>query len=1021
MRIDQFKEQNHQKSKQQSPNNFDKKASNPISKTNNCDIYFKSANAISDVNKQLINTKNPISFKGIYNSEEIVTNSLRRIYGTYGIKTKKKSLLQVSQRLFNTSLEAVISDICKPDLKKCLAEYQNIESIKTLYKKTNPEVAKNIDLLESVGDNKAKMDCLYNDFASNHLLTLATADNSKVYTAFWAKNKKIGKKNLVDFWLTSLNIDTKGKNYLEKVKMLNELLAEQKQELIGNTVNYWVTKVLPVQLDKINRNDIKYLQLDKEGRNAVEEIRKGRKKELINIVNREGVEKFEYVQQGDKTLLDFWIDTIDGEGSAKDFSLRQKKDRFFEIINSDDDVNKIYKVTIEEADKTSEQIGKTQKAYSNLIQESELDETSKELLEAYQNNQLFFHIVNGKAKNKSSISNLEVSTKNILNELAKEKNAIKLEARKSIFEPLKDFNYLLEHTDEVIAEAKVPLLMSILKDKIDMSLPQVSSATKQSIYDFSELIESKKMDITPLWKSLKKNVYQVLTGNKDGVTPFHFSSSYATLMPSSYRERLNKSEQNWFNYTKYNSIPQDVRSSIEGFDTQVITDKETMPSDWKKLREKITPLILKNKTDNKQSEIVDAVISDIEKFDKIITKRSGDIASNWGNLVTEAQAHFEKVQINRATDSTIKQIYTAQKALEEALISEIKLTLEDKSLNFVQKDFIARYKDDNNLVNLLKQPANKSSEDINSLIAIEQLNASMFDEISSAFRTNLTPETVNQMPEFADAYIKIFGLDATKLSNQQKYEFLSKIPGEELELASRGVKKYWSENFLSKTVSDSTLDKVRNFDAGYNTAQMSKKLDNISVQLDGQQRTLLEISGNIDYFIDVYKETSAKIYNKLDEISQTMEDIHLDTSNIRNNVKATLYHSIQSTKDVVLREEMKSLLQDADRMELSEFLRTVDSKQKQYQSDHKFETFCKFLKEKVIGPSILVGGAFAIDAFAPGVGTFLASHGAPFIGHMLANNAPVAITSAIHNSSPAVGFVSSLIKPQRFGDGGILA
>ena len=828
----------------------------------------------------------------------------------YLLTTNEGDTLINHKQLFNNSLTAILSNIGQPDLKQILGIYAGINSLKKFYDNKNPKLAKKLDELCSNDENKAKVEYLYNNFAENSLINLK--DNSKDYTVFWARSKKIGKKNLVDFWLQSKGINIKGQNYANKAKMLNELSQEQKNELIGVTVDYWVENILPVQLDKINRNDLKYMELDKTGLNfveeikqskstkqnkeadqteknnwvskflskfkvseTIEEIRQDRKNSLNQIIEVDGIEKFESVQVGTKTLIDFWIDVIDGECSYQRYSKEQKKDRLIEIIRSDEDIDKIYNATLKESDMISNQIKSAQSAYSNLINRAELDEASKDILQEYQNNQLFFLIVNGQTKNKNSIVHLENSTKEILDNLGSERNVITTKIRKNIFEPLKDINYMAQNSDKINEEGQVPIIFSILNDRINVSLPKESDQIKE----------------------------------------------------------------------------------------------------------------------------------DIKCFKYIVDTNGEDIDLQWKKLVNTAQKHFEEVQLSRITDSQIKQIYSTQKLLEKPLPDgDIKKSLEDKTFSIEQKDFITRYKDDKNLVTLLGKDANKHREDLDHLIILEQINNSTFDIVSYNFRKNLSPETINNMSEIADMYLKMLGMDSTKMSDQQKYKFLSNVSNEELELANKAVKKYWSKNILTKVMSDNILDKVRNFDAGYQSAQIAQKLDNISIQIDQQHCTLLEMSQNIDHFVDTYKVTQTETNTELHNIAKKLEDIHYDTSNIKTNVKAFLFQSIQSTKDPVMRAEMQTLLQDADRMELSEFVKTVDAKQKQYNKDHKKERLYVFLKEKALGPLVTVGISAGIVLAAPYLATGLAA-----LGLANAGAAITAFSSVVGSATVAGGMAASLM------------
>lgn len=797
----------------------------------------------------------------------------------YQMQTKSGNVVTVNKNVFSGSLESVLAEIKDSDKIQKLGKYKDIQSVKTLFAGTNSKLS------ELNPQELAQTQYLYNGFAQNTLLTLAESSEKK-FTAFWAKNKKIGDKNLVDFWLSSVGIKTEGKAYTEKAKLLNELSTKQKQELVGKTVDYWVKELLPKQLKVLNKNDISLLNASQSGRNIFDEISKDRKNGLIKIINEEGITQFEQAQKGNKSLVDFWIDTIEGSGSAKEYSPAQKKRRLLEIANSDEDLTKIYKATLEENDEISIQVRNTQKAYKNLIEDTELDKNSKELLNEYFNSQLFLEIVTGKAKDRKSITSLEVTAQSIIKNLQNEKDITIQAARNNIFEPLKDFGYISQNSESGEIQGKVQVVLSILKDKINNSLTAEAEKTKRALTAFNNSINS----------------------------------------------------------------------------------------------------------------------------------ASGETESTWKQLLTEAQQYFESSQSKRITDINLEQIYIVQRTLEKDLPSEIRTALEDKILNNAQKLFIARYKDDNNLINLLKKPAVNRREDIENLITSEQLNNNVFEALSSEFRKNISPETIKSMPEMADTYIKLLGKESGNMTNTDKYYFLSEISDEELELVSKNVKNHWSENYLSKYMSDSILEKVRAVDSGYQSAQMSKKLDTITVQLDGQQHTLLDISQNIDHFIDVYKVNSAETNTHLSQMAKTMEDIHVDTSNIKTNVKAMLFHSIQSTSDPVLKKEMGELLQDADRMELSQFLQTVEYKQKLYEQDHKMQKVCGLLKQAV-GPALLIGGAFAAGPFAPAVFGLLTAHGVSAgVAHAGITIAGHAINTAIQCSGTKMGFIGSLLTRGGFGD-----
>lgn len=795
----------------------------------------------------------------------IDTDNIENGTAKYQIKAKGSQKNLIAKKIFANSLNQAISEIIEPDPKLILNEYKNVASILNLGKSTHPILT---DISEA---ELLKAELLYNEFAQNTLLSLASPNKNKLFTTFWVKNKKLGNQNLTDFWLKSLGISIDAKTLEEKTHILNALPQKQKQKLIEITAKHWVNNVLPNEMSKIAKTNILGLQVGKTGENILELLKQGRAEDLHKILTIESIEKLETIKCGDKSLIDFWIDIVDGEGSAKLYSPRLKISRLKEIISSDDSIEKIYNATIKESKKISEQIQKTKEAYDNLINNSDLDDITKELLKEYQNNQLFSLIIAGNAKNSSVITHLELSTKSILEQLKFEREKAIKDSADDLFNPLRDHNYLSQNVDTPELESKINLVMTILKEKI-----QLSPATKSN-----------------------------------------------------------------------------------------------------------------------------EVKHDLANLSTCLREADGSTLSAWNKIVDQAQEYFENNQVNRVIDANIEQIYTVQKALKDNLPPEVKAAIVDKHLNPTQKEFIARYGNDNNLLNLLAQAAVKRDEDINGLIATEQMNNSVFDNLSYQFRKNISPETTKSMPEMADIYIKLLGIAPNKLSSIEKYKLLSKIPDEELELISESVKDYWDKNFLAKTMSDSILGKVRNFDAGYQSAQISQQLNNISVQIDGQQHTLSEISQNFDHFMGMYKENSAKNNYLLEKMAYKLDGIHADTSNIRTNIRAMLFQSIQSTQDPIMRAEMQELLQDADKMSLSKFINTVSEKQKIYKDNHKMNRLYGFVVQNVVKPAAMVGVAAAAIHFAPVAIPTLLGHGA--VAGFFAHNITPIVTTAMMSLNSRAG------------------
>lgn len=994
MRVESITVQNSPNRKKQSVKNTNYLT--PIQKQTNYDLYFKSLEGISSTNKSSINSSRNIAFGSLSNTGKVLVPVKDTEAVAKSVINKSVQLLQ------ETVLSAVAA---KTETVKALGPFGSVDSIKALYQVTKPEIVAKFDaLLVADEGNAAKVEQLYHEFAKENLLTLASKGD-KNYTGYWAKNKKIGRKSLVNFWLEKAGIDPKGKTPAQKAEMLNGLATEAKQKLIGDTIEHWVETILPKELDKLNKKDLKHLEAAAKEHPFAKVGTEDIKDKMLSMVKNDGIEQFEAIQQGDKNLVEFWIDAIDGEGAVKNLSGTQRKRRLVEILESPEDFEKLRQQTIEGAGKTSEQIKRTQSAYQNLIEESELDQTSQELLKTYQDNQLFFQAVTGGAKNTTSTANLEASTQKLLTELAKEQSDMIQKGRAKVFEPLRDARYLLtDPNSDTSAQSKTIDLTAIIGKKIAMSTPAETKKIQGNIQSLRDAVENSypAIEVETAFEKLSKEFLEV----KKYYTNLYDGASASVRLckmflkgdsQSGNQEKIERDIAMIASAKKKKENAQDSLNVIQKiFDLldklhANFNDKENFFRTLSQIREKLPS----NPGDSEP--ICHPLYDTIKGLRK---KRSvPDIYKalpSWLPIVDTAQRHFETVEVTEALDKGLKHRRTVQKVLAQKPAVEIQQALESKTLNPVQKDLVARYADNPHLKNLLSQPAGKYGEDISNLAAVEQLNWTLFDSISQQFRTHLSLDVVKQAPKLTDIYVHTLGLDPTKLSAEQKYKFLSSVPSEELELASHAVRNHVEENFLVPAMSNAIQDKVRILDPGHNTAQMVHQLDKVNIQLANQQYTLNEISSNIDYFINTYKETSAEMigtmkqgfngvardmkegfngvsrgmkegFNKMatvmgdgfDDVSgnlvviaKSLEDMHADTSSIRNNIKISLFQSIKNTKNSIYREELQGLMKYSEKQELSEFMKTVSRKQKEFRRDHPDEALYEFVKDEIL-PGVL--------------------------------------------------------------------
>lgn len=209
MRVDAINAQSYpvkQRQKQKTENNY---FSRPILSQNNENLYFKSLEGVSNANKALINSSRNIAFSGASKALAKVTDDV------------PLTVVHSSVRLLQDTLLPTIE--AKAEAIKALGHFGSVNSVKALYKGKKPKTLKKLVALEAAGKgNQAKIEQLYHEFAIGNLLTLA-GKGEKEYTAFWARNKKLGRRSLVNFWLEKAGMNPTGKTPAQKAKMLNEL------------------------------------------------------------------------------------------------------------------------------------------------------------------------------------------------------------------------------------------------------------------------------------------------------------------------------------------------------------------------------------------------------------------------------------------------------------------------------------------------------------------------------------------------------------------------------------------------------------------------------------------------------------------------------------------------------------------------------------------------------------------------------------------------------------------------------
>lgn len=346
-------------------------------------------------------------------------------------------------------------------------------------------------------------------------------------------------------------------------------------------------------------------------------------------------------------------------------------------------------------------------------------------------------------------------------------------------------------------------------------------------------------------------------------------------------------------------------------------------------------------------------------FKRAIACNSYNAESAWIRLLKEAQEFYNIEILNKITNKNIKKLHSMNTKLSTENNETVLNAINDISLESIkQKDFIVRYKDDINFKMILSNNAILKKEAIDLLLSFEDNNKSMFKLISQSFKENINPEIIKENKDLANRYITALGKDTVVMkTDEEKFNFLNSIPKEELELVSHKVSKDWKEGTLKKFMSKKFLEieLQHNINAhimNINDAlkRVNTFLDKISINTDGQNQTLENISNNIDKYIEHYKDNEAI---KIDQLKGIKEN----SLSIQANTRALLLNAMNSTGDEELREEIEKLLKDSEQDSLQDFYERIDKKAKK----EKWKAIIKLL-----ACAIAAAGAAAV--FPPAVG-----------------------------------------------------
>lgn len=331
----------------------------------------------------------------------------------------------------------------------------------------------------------------------------------------------------------------------------------------------------------------------------------------------------------------------------------------------------------------------------------------------------------------------------------------------------------------------------------------------------------------------------------------------------------------------------------------------------------------------------------IKSFENYVSNNSLYFIPLWKNIVADSYDFYNTVLLDRVTHENIKMLGNIDKAKKHHLPYGLNEIISGSYIDTIEKkDFICRYKDDNNFLTMMNNKGINYRNAISELMLIETINENLYINRLNNFSTNITPAQVRENLDIADKYLKYLDKDYPSMSIGEKTRALSSITPEDFNMLNKLALRDWEQNELKNYMSTKFVEIQLEHNINYQGKnitnilyQMNESLNNIKINVQGQMFTLNEIAQNIDR-ISVFSEKSFK---ELYFISDNIEKINKNTDSIKANTKAILYTAMENSKfrDPELSNMIKDLIPEAERNSLTVFLGKVEEKVKKQQEEKR--------------------------------------------------------------------------------------
>lgn len=354
----------------------------------------------------------------------------------------------------------------------------------------------------------------------------------------------------------------------------------------------------------------------------------------------------------------------------------------------------------------------------------------------------------------------------------------------------------------------------------------------------------------------------------------------------------------------------------------------------------ITNSYVQSLTKLSEKEIPDEQYS-IKSFEEYVSDNSLYFMPLWNEIAAASYAFYNTVLLDRVTHENIKMLGNIDKAKKHHLPSELNEIISGYYIDTIEKkDFICRYKDDNNFRIMMNNNGINYRNAISDLMLIETINENLYINRLNNFSANITPVQVCKNLDIADKYLKYLDKDYPSMSIEEKTRALSSNTPEDFIMLNKLALRDWKQNELKNYMSTKFVEIQLEHNINYQgknitdiLSQMNESLNNIKINVQGQSYTLNEMAQNIDR-ISVFSEKS---FNELYFISDNIKEINKNTESIKANTKAILYTAMENSRyrDPELSNMIKDLIPEAEKNSLTVFLRKVEEKGKKQQDEKR--------------------------------------------------------------------------------------